>query len=631
MTYKEFDERDIQAFEYETIINSDGKIIGTCELGKATIQLLNPNNNYSDFKDSWIHTIHGSFYIHNVEPVQEKINIRLDCYDIKYKLDTKYDSSKHNFPCTLKEWRNSIFDDCGVEYTDDYFPNYDLVLHSEPYIGDNPSNRQVISMIAEAGCSFIVVNNDIFSFKWFENTIVHEIKDWIELTSEKTYSKAINCVVLGRGDVEDNVYWPEEQAEPVEFRIDNNYILDPQNTTEEHDQRYDVIQSIYNRVNGFNYLVFNMRTQAVDNLLSISLGQKVRFIDIWENELETYVMTKKIKYLGGDFGNDDNYEISLSSLEIKETSTDLSYGSKIENKILDVSRKADKINGVIEDVVKEVDNQNEKIAKTTMEINNIQTMFQVTGGNNLIKNSVGLFSDNNELSSWITEENADIQYGEDNNLIGITTSGSKISIRNTKIKTKQDNITNLTLSTIKSLSYKIHQDEDVSTTILLYGLDKNNPLYEKTFVGEMDWQEIYIEAESKFFVDSPILTLEIESTSIYDGRFEISDLMLNDGDKQNWTPATGEVWGEIVKLNNQGVSVYSLQGGIATLMASQGFQVRELYAGELGKIITQLTKQGLITIDFEMSGKFVQKNYIRDAISYHGYETYIEYLKGGGI
>ena len=110
MTYKDINNSAIQSFEYETTMISDGSIIGICELGKATIQLLNNSNQYSVYKDSWIKTVHGSFYIYSVEPVQEKVSIKLNCYDIKYKLDTLYDSTKHKFPCTLKAYRNSIFD-----------------------------------------------------------------------------------------------------------------------------------------------------------------------------------------------------------------------------------------------------------------------------------------------------------------------------------------------------------------------------------------------------------------------------------------------------------------------------------------------------------------------------------------
>lgn len=365
------DSKYIQTFEYETSINSDGNILGTCELGTATIQMINDSNNYSSLKGQWIKTIHGSFYIYDVAPVQEKVNIKLSCYDIKYKLDTPYDSSKYTFPMTLKEWRNAIFTNCGVIYDDGDFPNSNLILNEEPYVGDNQSNRQVISQIAQAGASFVVTDkDDKFYFNWF-NTTNHVIDDWIELTTEKETTPSINVVVLGRGNVEDNVYYPEILPESrVELRIDNNYILDPQDNSET-DRRYTVISSIYNQINSFSFIPFSMKTQDVDNKLSINIGDKISYVDIWGNSLVSYVMSKKITYLGGNPTDDDNYEITLSAEEIKETSTDYSYGSSFENKLVKVERKADKQSGQIEDLIKANDEFSKDISQLKLEQNSI--------------------------------------------------------------------------------------------------------------------------------------------------------------------------------------------------------------------------------------------------------------------
>lgn len=374
MTYKEIDNSAIQTFEYETTMISDGNIIGTCELGKASIQLLNDSNQYSIYKDSWIKTVHGSFYIYDVEPVQEKVSIKLSCYDIKYKLDTPYDSSKHQFPCTLKNWRNSIFDSCSIEYDDADFPNSNLLLEKEPYIDKGASNRTVIKLIAQAGASSVTTDStDKFYFTWFENTI-HNVDDWTELTTEKQTSKAINCVVLGRGDVEDNVYFPTNKpTEPVEFRIDNNYILDPQDSSISDDLRYITIMPIYSRVNNFSYLIFNMKTQKISNKLSLKLGQRIKFLDIWGNELTAYVMTKKINWLGGNLENDDNYEITLSADKILESSTDLSYASNIKSDVMRVERKTDKNSGLIEDVIEESTEQSKKISQMTLTLEKIKS------------------------------------------------------------------------------------------------------------------------------------------------------------------------------------------------------------------------------------------------------------------
>lgn len=373
MNYVEYDEKMLQSFEYETTINSDGNILGICELGKATIEMLNDKNNYSSFKDSWIKTPQGSFYIYNVEPVQERINIKLECYDIKYKLDTLYDSSKHIFPCTLKEWRNSIFNECGVTYDDSDFPNSNLILEKEPPLDNGISNRNVIALVAQAGASFVVTDsNDKFYFKWFDNTI-YEANDWIELTTEKEATKPINYIVLGRGDVEDNYYYPlVKPTNAIEFRIDNNYILDPQDTTSNIDLRESTIIPLYGQINGLSFIPYTMRTQFISNKLSINLGNKIKYKDIWGNELTSYVMTKKIKWLSGDLKKSDNYEITLSASEIKESSTKISYNKDLKQEIIEISRKTDKNAGKIEDMISVVDGQNEKISKitqTTDEIN----------------------------------------------------------------------------------------------------------------------------------------------------------------------------------------------------------------------------------------------------------------------
>lgn len=347
-----FDNKNLQSFEYETAIISDGNIVGTCELGKAEIQMLNNSNEYSSLKGQWIKTIHGSFYIYNVEPVQEKINIKLSCYDIKYKLDTLYDPNLYVFPMTLLEYRNKIADNCGISFGDSVFPNSDLILEKAPYVNSGASNREVIKMIAQASASNVITdNNDIFYFQWFEDT-TYEISDWLELTTEKEETNKINVVVLGRGNSEDNVKYPNALPEnPVEFRIDNNYILDPQEVSDETDRRYEVIEAIYNQVVNFSYIIFNIKTQEMTNKLNLKLGQKVSFKDIWGNELESYVMKRKISWLGGDPTEDSNYQIELSSEEIKETSTDYSYASSIQNDMLNVSRKADKAEGIIQDLV----------------------------------------------------------------------------------------------------------------------------------------------------------------------------------------------------------------------------------------------------------------------------------------
>jgi hypothetical protein len=375
MEYSSIETKMLQSFEYETTVNNDGNILGICELGKAKIQLINENNSYSTYKDSWISTPHGSFYIYDVKPVQENVTIELSCYDIKYKLDTPYDSAKHTFPCTLKEWRNSIFNDCGVTYDNTDFPNSDLTLSEEPYLDDGITNRNVVALIAQAGASIVITDNqDKFYFSWFNDTI-HNVIDWLELTTEKNPTKSVNFLVLSRGDAGDDYYYPLTIPEnKVEFKIDSNYILDPQDTTSETDLRATTIIPLYNRINGFSYIIYSMRTQFIENKLTLKLGDKIKYKDVYGNEFTSYVMSKKITWLGGDLTDSDNYELMISASKINETSTEVSYKKKDVNKsVIELSRKTDKAMGIIKDAVKKVDDLTDYI-KTKQETSSIELL-----------------------------------------------------------------------------------------------------------------------------------------------------------------------------------------------------------------------------------------------------------------
>lgn len=404
MEYITYDGKKLQSFDYECSLNTGGNILGSCELGKATLQMINESNEYSSFKGKWISTPKGSFYIYNVEPVQEKVNIKLECYDIKYKLDTLYVSSKHSFPCTLKEWRNSIFDECEVIYNNSDFPNSDLVLQTEPYVESGASNRQVISMIAQAGASFVITDeNDKFYFNWFTNT-VHEITDWTELTTEKETSKAINCVVLGREGGDDYTYPTEQPNTPVVLRINNNYILDPQDTESTTDLRSTTIVPIYERVNNFSFIKYSIKSEFVNNKLLIKLGDKVKYTDIWGNSLVSLVMSIKLSWLGNDWENSENYSVYLSADEISETSEDFNYSKNTKEKLLEVERKTDKNAGKIEDTIKSVNDLEEKSSNFTIEMDKISTSVSETT-TKLTETDNKISDVNNKLNNYATVEN----------------------------------------------------------------------------------------------------------------------------------------------------------------------------------------------------------------------------------
>lgn len=326
-----------------------------------------------------------------------------------------------------------------------------------------------------------------------------------------------------------------------------------------------------------------------------------------------------------------NYEMIYNGVLTSNYKTQIGLEQKTENVSLNseptfrkyAKTSIDNINNDIELIVGEQNEQKDQITQMTIDINSIQNLFQITGGINLIKNSVGFFGDD----FWEKSEEGTFEFGEDSTLFGKTTSSSKISIKQGTITSSSTNIKGLTLDVVKSLNFKIRQDEDVTTTVTLYGISSSTPLYKKTFTGAKNWEEIYNEQECRFFIDSPDLTLIIESTATYEGTTEISDLMLNDGDTQLWQPANGEVWGTVIKMSQMGISCYSIEGGYVTMMTTQGFEIRNLHGNTIGDIISRFTTLGMETIDIIQSGKHTQKDLVHDVITSGGNDVYVEYIK----
>lgn len=581
-----FEGKYLQTFEYETTAVSDGNIVGTCELGKATIQLINESNNYSSLKGTWIKTIHGSFYIYDVKPVQEKVNIKLECYDIKYKLDKKYDKTKHTFPCTLKEWRNSIFDDCDVEYDNSDFPNSSLQLNEQPYVEENASNRNVIQIIAQAGASWVETDEeDIFYFNWFTNTI-HEVKDWTELTTEKELTSPINTVVLGRGSTEDNVYYPiEKPTNPIEFRIDNNYVLDSQDTSSSEDNRYQNIIPIYNRIVGMQYLVFNLKSYRIDNKLSIKLGDKIKYKDIWSNEIIAPIMKKKIIYLAGDVTNSDNYYIELSAEELKETSTEFKYASFVKDDLLRVERKADKNGGIIEDLIEKTDEENERLTKYYQDFNEFMLSVKKTGSNNLLKNSV-MFAYNNGIpSEWEVSKTGklDISSNTESMTAGCI-SGHSFTLKGKTVKQRifvkvdSDSLD----KTYYSFSTKIKKDITGSCYIKIYNSNEEHII--ELSVGKSSFYGSY-ELSGLLPKDS---YYDIEFYGSEDSNATFTDSMFSLGEYTvPWAQASGEIMNTQVNINLDGVLVKSsIYQGDYTVMSPLEFAGYSNVNGTITKVFS---------------------------------------------
>lgn len=355
-------DRDVLSFEIEKSNIDEKKVIGSFQKNTATIELLNPDNKYSNLKGTYIKTYKGTFFVNDISPIQEEIKIKLNCYDLTQKFDIAYDKSKFIFPMTLKTWRNAICNELNVEYDNYDFPNCNKLLIASPFIKENATYIDVIKLIARASaCWSIIDYDDKLYFNWFNDDNLIEPEDWIDLTTEDESTDPVNIVVLGRGDVEDNVKYPQVlPTNPKEIRIDSNDILDL--------DRKNMIVPIYNQVNGFKYIIFKMKTRG---FLDAKVGNKIKYLDLFGNEKESYIMRHTLTFLGGNYADEMNYTSQFEAIELDETNTNYKYAESPEQKLNRTERLANKLDGQILDVVEKVGQYDSKISEVEQTVDKI--------------------------------------------------------------------------------------------------------------------------------------------------------------------------------------------------------------------------------------------------------------------
>lgn len=624
---------NLQSFEINSGCYVDGNIIGSVCAKCLKSNFIAEQNNlvdksiqaqigvkYADLSNEYINM--GKYTVERPNNEITTQYSQITAYDNLYtNLDSKYvcNIDYSTGDKTLSDLYADVCTNLGLTPKSLEFINSTIPIFDNPFT-NGEKNRTVLQTIAKISCSFIDIDNDTneIALCWLsqneEPDYIFYKNDYSSVDGGQIVCGPINCLIIKNSQIDDeNVTITDDESIKIygehSVTISEDYIL------YNAELRQQAINSIWNRVKGMKYVDCKLTTYYGKPFLK--LGDRIRIYINDTEYFDTYVLKHNFTYDGSFTSVIESP--ALTKQEIK-TKQDVSLGQALSNAQIEINKQKKTITSLVEETK---DNTN-KIAQTIMDINNIQNLFQITGGSNLIKNSVGFFSNN----YWLQTENGEFSYGEDNDLIGKTTSISKISIKNGTLKTTDTNIVGLAINIIKSLSFKIYQDDDVTTTIKLYGLSEEQPLYEKTFVGKYQWQEIYDENENKFYIDSPNLTLEITSVSIYNGLFSISDLMLNEGEKTAWQPAQGEIWGTVVKMSHQGISCYSVEGGYVTMMTTQGFQVRELHGDSIGNIIGRFTTSGLETNEITHSGKHTQKNLVHDIITSDNNEVYTEYIKG---
>ena len=517
---------------------------------------------------------------------------------------------------TAKDLLDFICDSYHITKEDFHFTNEDVMIYS---YDSTLTGRDYLEMIAELAGGYIVINEGgnlelryYFRYENGEKTFAPE-SDKVLSAEDVDSFKLTEQITIERVVYDDGVNIPKRSSDNEDLytlylSIDNMFlqqITDAQFT------------NICNNIIGYSF--YNIK---IDNTNKFFTPGSTIWFEKPNLEKVPILVNYTRDYLGGFVGS---YE------------TNVNCKKRTETEVIPTDVKIKRIRTIINQMDNSMTIEAGKVAnlqgKTTqlrIDIDKVQSLFQITGGSNLIKNSQFLLSD----ETWNFIENSEdplayhtpIGEGYNSSLIGETVAVANIVLRNSKAITTVNNITNLKLSTSHTLNYYISQDSNTTTVIKLISKRTSEKIYEEIITTD-DSHTINMKNYSfEFVANDTDYILQIDTTTILDGYVKIYDLMLNSGDKKSWEPATSEVYSTILKMSQQGFQVYSSGSSILTLITSGGFQIREARdSGDggiiIGRIISQFNNEGINTEIVRMTkaiiGKYVQEELELNSITHH--------------
>ena len=275
------------------------------------------------------------------------------------------------------------------------------------------------------------------------------------------------------------------------------------------------------------------------------------------------------------------------------------------------------------------------------DVESIKNTFNITGGTNLVQNSVGYFASNdNKPTMWdITSNTIYTPFGYDGDLTGVTVSRGKLFCAKGSIKTTTNNIIALLLNKMISISFKYKNGANATSKIKIF--NGSTVYFEKTFSTIVNqWTEYTFDpntdpvlANPTFLNTSNSLQISIESTnSTNNNGFEISDLMLNYGNPKPWELFSNEVYGAMVKLSSLGIEVTATTANTKNFMTTDGILVYR-YDSKTDTIIgtepiTKITDNGTVTNKLESTGDIIERNLINTMIKdSSNRDVYVEYIR----
>ena len=383
----------------------------------------------------------------------------------------------------------------------------------------------------------------------------------------------------------------------------------------------NIVQAEFNKIcnNIIGYKFYNIH---IDNCNRFFTPGSTIWFERESGERIPIMVNYTRDYVGGFVGS---YDTKISGAKRTETEV-----IPTEDKIKRIRTILNQMDNSLTIQASKSDNLKTKTSELRIDLNKVQSLFQITGGSNLIRNSQFLLPD----ETWTFTESAQDAYhtpigsGYNSSLIGETVAVANIILRKSKARTE---INNVKVNTTHNLNYYISQDYYTTTHVRLISKNAGNTIFDDVITTDSTHTITMRNYSHTIETTDSDYYFEIETTTTMSGYCKIYDLMFNSGDKKSWEPAASEVYSTILKMSQQGFQVYSSGSNILTLITSDGFQVREAQDGQdgeviLGRIVSQFNNEGIITEIVRMTKAVIGK-YIQEELTLNNFIHHVEYFE----
>lgn len=530
--------------------HSNTAYIGGFPKKTVDFEMLNFNNDI-DFKgkeliiykglviNNQIEWVKQGVFIPQAENIETNVNARTisfkDVSDKTQFLDDKYESNldwsrEHSGLEIVQEICNRK--NLILETTDFHFANY---IFKQPNFPSKITYREVLSRIAQIGGEIAIFNNNgnlEIKGQYLTRDVILR-KRYAKITKENIFQP--NLLVIGNEGYDNDIIYPNPKPDdPIEIRIEDNPFVDL--------NREEMIEIIASYVLSVSYIPFEV-TNFVDGYL-YELNDVIQIIDKDDNIFNAVLL---------DISTTSRIKSTIKAPVNSKTISKYNLAGSNKKNINEVKLAVDHINNLIESLVKNVDGNTEQITQILQNITDIVMNVQQSGGNNLIKNSVGfagttewdLTYDNEETSTVNTQANVE--------LLENGTSGGAFLLNGVKIS--QSII--VSPSSDYCFSCKVNKRPMGTGFVKIYNPSDENQVWLRKFEENesLNYEEIKFEG-----INISGNTLVVEIYGDEDSNLVVTDSMLNKGNLLSvWTQANGEILNTLVNINMNGVAVKSLQ------------------------------------------------------------------------